>query len=53
MELKQRVEKIWEDRALLQTAENQEIIRSVIEKLDKGELRVAEPAALAGRSMSG
>jgi 2,3,4,5-tetrahydropyridine-2-carboxylate N-succinyltransferase len=43
MELKQRVEKTWEDRALLQQSENQEIIRSVIEKLDSGTLRVAEP----------
>jgi 2,3,4,5-tetrahydropyridine-2,6-dicarboxylate N-succinyltransferase len=43
MELKQRVEKIWEDRSLLQLPENQELIRSVIEKLDNGTLRVAEP----------
>src|SRR6186713_1309936 len=45
MELKQRIEKIWEDRSLLQTSESQELIRAVVEKLDKGELRVAEPAA--------
>jgi 2,3,4,5-tetrahydropyridine-2-carboxylate N-succinyltransferase len=44
MELKQRIEKIWEDRSLLQASENQELIRTIIEKLDKGELRVAEPA---------
>jgi 2,3,4,5-tetrahydropyridine-2-carboxylate N-succinyltransferase len=43
MELKQRVEKIWEDRSLLQQPESQEIIRGVVDKLDKGELRVAEP----------
>lgn len=43
MELKQRIEKIWDDRSLLQTSENQELIRSIIEQLDKGELRVAEP----------
>lgn len=43
MELKQRVEKIWDDRTLLQAPDSQEIIRSIIEKLDKGELRVAEP----------
>lgn len=42
MELKERIEKIWEDRTLLQQAESQETIRSVIEKLDKGELRVAQ-----------
>jgi 2,3,4,5-tetrahydropyridine-2-carboxylate N-succinyltransferase len=45
MELKQRVEKMWEERTLLQQQENQEIIRSVIEKLDAGTLRVAEPVA--------
>jgi len=45
MELKQRVEKIWEDRSLLQDPEGQKIIRSVIEQLDKGLLRVAEPEA--------
>ena len=43
MELKQRVEKMWEDRSLLQQSENQDIIRFVIEKLDSGTLRVAEP----------
>jgi 2,3,4,5-tetrahydropyridine-2-carboxylate N-succinyltransferase len=43
MELKERIERIWEDRSLLQTAENQDIIRNVVDKLDKGELRVAEP----------
>src|SRR5688500_14584929 len=43
MELKQRIEKIWEDRSLLQASENQELIRTISEKLDKGELRVAEP----------
>lgn len=45
MELKERIEKIWDDRTLLQQAESQELIRSVVEKLDKGELRVAEPVA--------
>ena len=45
MELKQRIEKIWEDRSLLQSSESQELIRAVVEKLDKGELRVAEPSA--------
>jgi 2,3,4,5-tetrahydropyridine-2-carboxylate N-succinyltransferase len=45
MELKQLIEKIWEDRSLLQSAENQEVIRSVVDQLDKGVLRVAEPVA--------
>lgn len=43
MELKQLIEKAWDDRSLIQQADVQSQIRSVIEKLDKGELRVAEP----------
>jgi len=43
MELKQLIEKAWEDRSLIQQADVQAQIRSVIEKLDKGEMRVAEP----------
>lgn len=43
MELKLRIEKAWEDRSLLQQQETAEAIRSVVEKLDKGELRVAQP----------
>ena len=43
MELQARIEQIWEDRSLLQQEENQAIIRSIIEDLDKGKLRVAEP----------
>ena len=43
MELRQRIEKIWDDRTLLQTAESKELIHTVVEKLDKGELRVAQP----------
>lgn len=43
MDLKQEIEKIWDDRSMLQQSSAQEIIRGVIEKLDKGELRVAEP----------
>jgi len=45
MELKQIIEKAWEDRALLQDAEVQSSIRSVVDKLDKGEVRVAEPVS--------
>ncbi len=45
MELRQRIEKIWEDRSLLQSSDSQEAIREVVEKLDKGELRVAEPVS--------
>jgi 2,3,4,5-tetrahydropyridine-2,6-dicarboxylate N-succinyltransferase len=43
MELQQIIENTWNDRALLQDAKSQEAIRSVVDKLDKGELRVAEP----------
>lgn len=43
MELKLRIEKAWEDRSLLRQPETVEAIRSVVEKLDKGELRVAQP----------
>jgi 2,3,4,5-tetrahydropyridine-2,6-dicarboxylate N-succinyltransferase len=45
MELRQMIERAWEDRSLLQDSATQAGIRSVIEKLDKGELRVAEPNA--------
>jgi 2,3,4,5-tetrahydropyridine-2-carboxylate N-succinyltransferase len=45
MELKERIEKIWDDRSLLQSSENQDAIRAVVEKLDKGELRVAQQEA--------
>lgn len=37
------IEQIWENRDLLQKNESQEAIREVINLLDKGELRVAEP----------
>ncbi|MBS1548615.1 MAG: 2,3,4,5-tetrahydropyridine-2,6-dicarboxylate N-succinyltransferase [Bacteroidetes bacterium] len=43
MSLQQTIENIWDNRDLLQDPANQEIIRSVIQKLDLGELRVAEP----------
>jgi 2,3,4,5-tetrahydropyridine-2,6-dicarboxylate N-succinyltransferase len=45
MELKLQIEKAWEDRSLLQNADILVAVRAVIEKLDKGELRVAEPTA--------
>ncbi len=37
------IEKAWEDRSLLQDASVQKAIKDVIEQLDKGVLRVAEP----------
>jgi len=44
MELKQQIEAIWENRSLLEQASSKDAIRAVIELLDKGALRVAEPA---------
>ncbi len=45
MELKEITERAWENRTLLQEASTQSAIRTVVEKLDKGEIRVAEPIA--------
>ncbi|QCR21660.1 2,3,4,5-tetrahydropyridine-2,6-dicarboxylate N-succinyltransferase [Pontibacter sp. SGAir0037] len=44
MALQQIIEEAWENRALLQEQSTIEAIRAVIEELDKGRLRVAEPA---------
>ncbi len=41
--MKQEIEAAWENRELLKTAETQEAIQHVIELLDLGELRVADP----------
>ncbi|GAB2771260.1 2,3,4,5-tetrahydropyridine-2,6-dicarboxylate N-succinyltransferase [Rhabdobacter roseus] len=37
------IEQCWEDRSLLQQTETVEAIKAVIEKVDKGELRAAQP----------
>jgi len=42
---KEIIEKTWNDRKLLHDAPVQQAIRAVIEELDKGRLRVAEPVA--------
>jgi 2,3,4,5-tetrahydropyridine-2-carboxylate N-succinyltransferase len=42
-ELQSIIEKAWENRALLQETKTTDAIRSVIELLDSGKLRVAEP----------
>lgn len=42
--LENQINKIWDDRTLLSESENQQIIRDVVELLDKGEVRVAEPS---------
>ncbi|MEM1358899.1 MAG: 2,3,4,5-tetrahydropyridine-2,6-dicarboxylate N-succinyltransferase, partial [Bacteroidota bacterium] len=39
------IEAAWEERSLLQEGHTQEAIAAVIEELDKGRLRVAEPKA--------
>lgn len=41
--LKETIEAIWDDRSLLEKSESKEAIKSVIEDLDKGKIRVAEP----------
>ena len=43
MDLKQQIEAIWDNRALLEQSSSKDTIRQVIEMLDKGALRVAEP----------
>ena len=42
-ELRTIVEKAWEDRSLLAQKQTQEAVREVIEHVDKGRLRTAEP----------
>ena len=39
------IENIWDNRDLLSKPESQEAIRKVVDMLDKGEIRVAEPTA--------
>ncbi len=43
MQLKELIENAWANRDLLKQAETQSAIREVVEQLDKGKLRVAEP----------
>jgi len=44
MQLKDTIEKAWNNRELLGDASYQEAVRAVMEEVDKGRLRVAEPA---------
>ena len=44
MELREQIEQAWDNRELLKTTATQQVIREVINQLDKGLLRVAEPA---------
>ncbi|MCB0643389.1 MAG: 2,3,4,5-tetrahydropyridine-2,6-dicarboxylate N-succinyltransferase, partial [Phaeodactylibacter sp.] len=43
--LQQTIEAAWDDRSLLEKAETKAAIRELIDLLDKGKLRVAEPTA--------
>jgi 2,3,4,5-tetrahydropyridine-2,6-dicarboxylate N-succinyltransferase len=43
IKMKELIEKAWEDRSLLTNPEVQNTINTVIEELDKGRLRVAQP----------
>jgi len=45
MELQQQIEAAWDNRELLKEESTKETIRAVIEELDKGRLRVAEPSS--------
>jgi 2,3,4,5-tetrahydropyridine-2,6-dicarboxylate N-succinyltransferase len=42
-ELQANIERAWEDRSLLSLVPTQEAIRYVVQLLDKGQIRVAEP----------
>jgi 2,3,4,5-tetrahydropyridine-2-carboxylate N-succinyltransferase len=41
--MREIIEKAWDDRSLLQTKEVEQAIQHVIEELDKGRMRVAQP----------
>jgi len=45
MELREHIESAWENRDLLKTEATQQHIRAVIDLLDRGQIRVAEPTA--------
>ncbi|GAA4432644.1 2,3,4,5-tetrahydropyridine-2,6-dicarboxylate N-succinyltransferase [Ravibacter arvi] len=42
-EIAQQIEHVWENRELLKEENTQKIIRDIIEEVDKGRLRVAQP----------
>ena len=44
MNMRETIEKAWQNRELTQQTDVQDAIRSVIEDVDKGRLRVAEPS---------
>src|SRR5258706_6853382 len=45
VKLQELIEKTWNERELLKTQESQQAIREVVDQLDKGKLRVAEPTS--------
>jgi len=45
MQLQEQIEKAWADRELLKSPDTQKAIRDVVDQLDKGKLRVAEPSS--------
>jgi 2,3,4,5-tetrahydropyridine-2,6-dicarboxylate N-succinyltransferase len=45
MNIQESIAQAWQNRDLLQQNDTQEAIRTVIEQVDKGQLRVAEPTA--------
>jgi 2,3,4,5-tetrahydropyridine-2,6-dicarboxylate N-succinyltransferase len=51
-ELQSTIEQAWENRALLQETKTTDAIRTVIELLDAGKLRVAEPVGDTSTSLS-
>ena len=54
METKEIIELAWENREMLTQTTAQKAINEVIEALDKGHLRVAEPLMTEpGKSMNG
>ncbi len=42
--MKKIIEAAWEDRSLLKELKTQEVIREIINQIDLGQLRVAEPS---------
>src|SRR6476620_7825153 len=48
MKLRESIEQAWQNRELVSKTETQDAIRAVIEDVDKGRLRVAEPSAEGG-----
>ena len=42
-DLKEIIERTWEDRSLLKNDDTKEAIREVVNLLDQGKIRVAEP----------